>query len=179
MSQLPIVTLSQKRHRKENQILMDFDFNRTLIKAAKQIPGARWSATHKKWYVKDNPQNLKTIFNVFKELAIVNSKTLNKKVSEAKQYEKRERQLSKKNRILLNNFYKYLKGKRLSESTINTYTFFVADFIEFNNEKETESLTNRNVELFIETVFIKRQYAISTQRQFISAIKHFKNFFPN
>ncbi len=179
MSQLPIVTLSRKRHRKENQILIDFDFNRLLIDAVKQIHGARWSATHKKWYVRNNPENLKSIFNVFKGLARVNSKALSNNVSEAKQYEKRERQLSQKNKTLLNNFYKYLKGKRLSESTINTYTFFVADFIEFNNEKEILSLTNRDVELFIETVFIKRQYAISTQRQFISAIKHFKNFFPN
>jgi len=87
MSQLPIVTLSQKRHRKENQILMDFEFNRLLINAVKQIHGARWSATHRKWYVRNNPKNLKSIFNVFKGLARVNSMALSKKVSQTKQYE--------------------------------------------------------------------------------------------
>ena len=179
MSQLPIVTLSQKRHRKENQILMDFEFNRLLIDAVKQIHGARWSATHKKWYVRNNPKNLKSIFNVFKGLARVNSMALSKKVSQTKQYEKRDRQLSEANKTLLNNYYKYLKGKRLSESTISTYTFFVADFIEYYNTKSASSLTNRDVELFIEDVFIKRNYAVSTQRQFISAVKHFRIFFPN
>lgn len=179
MSQLPIVTLSQKRHRKENQILMDFEFNRLLIDAVKQIHGARWSATHKKWYVRNNPKNLKSIFNVFKGLARVNSMALSKKVSQTKQYEKRDRQLSEDNKTLLNNYYKYLKGKRLSESTISTYTFFVADFIEYYNTKSASSLTNRDVELFIEDVFIKRNYAVSTQRQFISAVKHFRIFFPN
>lgn len=179
MSQLPIVTLSQKRHRKENQILMDFEFNRLLIDAVKQIHGARWSATHRKWYVRNNPKNLKSIFNVFKGLARVNSMALSKKVSQTKQYEKRDRQLSEANKTLLNNYYKYLKGKRLSESTISTYTFFVADFIEYYNTKSASSLTNRDVELFIEDVFIKRNYAVSTQRQFISAVKHFRIFFPN
>ena len=39
-------------------------------------------------------------------------------------------------------------------------------------------LTNRDIELFIETVFIKQKYSISTQRQFISAVKLFIVFEP-
>ena len=35
-----------------------------------------------------------------------------------------------------------------------------------------------SLELFIETVFIKRKYSISTQRQFISAVKQFIIFYP-
>jgi len=45
-------------------------------------------------------------------------------------------------------------------------------------KKKLLTLTNRDVELFIESVFIKRNYSISTQRQFISAVKQFIQFFP-
>jgi site-specific recombinase XerD len=54
----------------------------------------------------------------------------------------------------------------------------MADFIAFYNNKNTEMLTNRDVEVFFETVYIKRSYSISTQRQFISALKLFVNFYP-
>ena len=72
----------------------------------------------------------------------------------------------------------YLKGKRYSKSTIQTYTFFVADFVNFHTKTPLEELTNRDVELFIEKVFIERDYSISSQRQFISALKIFIIFCP-
>jgi len=89
-----------------------------------------------------------------------------------------ERNLTAAQKVVLNNFYRYLKGKRYSESTIKTYTFFIADFINFHTDIALENLTNRNVETFIETVFIERNYAVSSQRQFISAVKVFLLFCP-
>ena len=79
---------------------------------------------------------------------------------------------------MLNAFYLFLKGKRYSQSTIQTYTFFIADFINFHTKTPIEELTNRDVELFIETVFIERKYSVSSQRQFISALKIFTTFCP-
>ena len=91
---------------------------------------------------------------------------------------KRIRYLNTAQKALLNNFFKYLRGKRYSQSTIDSYLYLVADFVEFHNEKALSEIDNRSVELFIEDVFIKRNYAISTQRQFISALKAFKSFYP-
>ncbi len=73
----------------------------------------------------------------------------------------------------------YLKGKRYSKSTIQTYTFFIADFVNFHTAIELENLTNRNVEEFIEIVFMERSYSIGSQRQFISALKIFTIFCPH
>ena len=92
---------------------------------------------------------------------------------------KHKRQLNADQRLLLNNFYKYLRGKRYSKSTIDTYTFFAADFIEFHKEKDLSLLDNKDVELFLEDIFIKRNYSINTQRQFISALKLFIVFYPD
>lgn len=89
-----------------------------------------------------------------------------------------KRSFSLHQRTILNNFYKYLKGKRYSKSTVETYTYLVADFIEFHSKKQFSNLNNRDVELFIEQVIVKQKFSISTQRQFISALKQFIVFHP-
>lgn len=180
MSNLPIVTLTRAVHRKENQILIAFKHDWALIDVVKHLPQAKWSATLKRWYVKNNPENLKQIYSVFKGHAHVESSQLfDKKVVKPDPATiKQPRELTAQNKTLLNNFYSYLKGKRYSKSTVDTYTFFVADFIAFHNSKTLQSLTIKDVNAFIESVFIKRGYSISTQRQFISAVKQFIIFCP-
>ena len=90
----------------------------------------------------------------------------------------KNRQLNTENRSLLNGFYRYLQGKRYSKSTVNTYTYLVADLVEFYNDKPTDQLSNRDVEIFVEQTILKKSYAISTHRQFISALKHFCIYYP-
>lgn len=91
---------------------------------------------------------------------------------------KTKRSFNLHQRSVLNNFYKYLKGKRYSKSTVDNYTYLVADFIEFHSGKQFSELTNRDVELFLEQVIVKQNFSISTQRQFISALKIFIVFHP-
>ena len=144
MSKLPLITLSKKFHRNEHQILIEFDYNLILINIVKQISYTKWSSSLKSWYIRNNPNNLKSLFSAFKEHAYINSQNLYKKaIKKPKLYTKRIRVLSEENKTVLNNFYKYLKGKRYSISTIRIYTFFVADFIEYHNSRTIESLTNK------------------------------------
>jgi integrase/recombinase XerD len=89
------------------------------------------------------------------------------------------RKLSKENSVVLDSFIKYLEGKSYSQSTIESYCIFIGDFLEYLKDKPAKEITNRDVELFIEDVFIPKGYSISTHRQFISAIKLFKVFHPN
>ena len=163
MSNLPIVTLSRKNHRKENQILIGFNHDWVLIDVVKHLSKAKWSATLKSWYVNNTPENLKLIYSVFKGHAQINGNSLfNKNITPIKPLKpKRKRALTQDNRNILNSFYKFLLGKRYSKSTVDTYSFFVADFIEFNNNKPINGLTIKDVNQFIERVFIKRQYSIS------------------
>ncbi|QCE40888.1 tyrosine-type recombinase/integrase [Psychroserpens sp. NJDZ02] len=179
MSKLPEITLSRIYFKKTHQIKISFKYNDQLKTILNAIPKAYWSQTLNSWYIKNNPENLKLLFSEFEDLTAINAKDVFDTSMPLHQYpDKRIRKISKDNRLILNNFYKYLKGKRYSVSTINTYTQLIADFIEYHNEKDTEALTNRDVELFIETIYIKRNYSISTQRQFISALKLFIVFYP-
>ena len=181
MSHLPIITLSAGTHRNDHQILIGFKHDWVLIDVVKHLPQAKWSSTLKSWYIKNNPENLTSIYAIFKGHAEINASELfNKpKIKPEAIKPKRKRNLSTENRNLLNGFYKYLVGKRYSKSTVETYSFFIADFIEFNNGRDLHTLSNKDVELFIESIFIKRHYSVSTQRQFISAVKQFIVYYPN
>jgi site-specific recombinase XerD len=184
MSNLPIITLSKASHREKNQIFIGFKHDWTLIDVVKHLPEAKWSATKKSWYIKNNPANLRKVLDVFKGHAYVDTSQIfnskvPKKTSIIKRTKRPELNLSTEQRTLLNNFYKYLLGKRYSKSTIDTYSFFMGEFISFHHEKVINDLTVKDVEAFIETVFIKRNYSVSTQRQFISAVKQFIIFYPD
>ena len=171
MKKLPTVLLERKTHRKQSRILIKFKYNEVLIVLMRSLKNAFWSATLKCWCIEDTAENLNLIVVLLKNKAVINSEHLQKK-------NLYKRQLNEIQKTLLNNFFTYLRGKRYRKSTIDTYVFFVADFIAFHTKKELNSLDSRSVEEYLEVVFIKRKYAISTQRQFISALKLFIIFYP-
>ena len=167
----PTIFLEQKSHLKELRLLLRFDYNTDLIGITKKLNGSRWSQKMQCWHLHFSEENIALITATFKDVTNINFDKLPKK-------ELFKRNLNPAEKTLLNNFYLFLKGKRYSKSTIQTYTFFVADFINFYTKKALEELTNRDVELFIEKVFIERNYSVSSQRQFISALKLFIVFYP-
>lgn len=171
MKNYPEIFLEQKTHKKKNQLLLKFKYNDALINIVRNIKSTHWSKSLKSWLIEDTNENLALIIDAFKNITIINTENLSKK----KVF---KRNLTLEQRNLLNNFYLYLKGKRYSQSTIQTYSFFIADFVNFHTQTLLKELSNRDVELFIEKVFIERNYSISSQRQFISALKIFIIFYP-
>ena len=168
--QLPTINISTGLHRNNSVFFLRFYFNDLIIEKLKSI-SASWSQTKKCWCLKNSEENLALILELFKDIAKVDVSKIPKKT-------RFKRDLTTAEKKILNNFYLFLKGKRYSQSTIQTYTIFVADFINFHTKTPLEELTNRDVELFIETVFIERNYSVSSQRQFISALKIFTVFYP-
>ena len=169
--QHPTIFLEEKIHRKNNQLLIKFEYDETLISLVRTVNGASWSKSLKAWYLISTAENLSMILKLFKNVTKVDVSKISKKTPF-------KRDLTDEQKKLLNQFYLFLKGKRYSQSTIQTYTFFIADFINFHTKIPLEELSNRAVELFIETVFMERNYSVSSQRQFISALKIFTVFCP-
>ncbi len=88
------------------------------------------------------------------------------------------RKLDARSKKLLHGYVKYLRGKLLSESTVRTYYIHILDFFIHLGNRDIEEVGNRDVELFVEQVCLKRNYSVSTHRQVISAIKQFAKFQP-
>jgi len=74
----------------------------------------------------------------------------------------------------MNHFYKYLRGKRFSESTLKTYTHLMAEFLKYKGNFDT--ITLKEIEKHAEDVLIAKKVSVTTHRQYISAMKHYLTF---
>jgi site-specific recombinase XerD len=72
------VQLEHLVHDAKRCIALVFPYDAALIAAAKQA-GAKWSASHKCWYLPNSPEHLKGIFTAFKGVAWVDMDGLRKK----------------------------------------------------------------------------------------------------
>lgn len=80
-------------------------------------------------------------------------------------------------KVLVRQYYNYLKGKRYSERTIVVYGSMMTEFLLFYGAGKIEDITTRELERFSQEVIIKRQLSVSYHRQFIGAFKIFANLF--
>lgn len=178
LSKKIIVIAKKTLHRKKVVLLLTFKYDTVIINKIRSLKKFTWSKTLRGWVSVFTDETFSEIQQLLKDVsdlkvdASVYKKLYHRGI-------KTERTLTEGNKEIIRNYVKYLRGKRYSESTIMTYFTFIADFIDFAQPTPIKSLTNKNVELFIETVFIARNYSISSQRQFISALKLFIVFYPD
>jgi integrase/recombinase XerD len=160
------ITLSSKKYKDVECIFISFDYDSEIIQTLKNKTAARWSNSNKAWYIPFSNKHKEQLFHLFQNYSIVN------KIKET------HLELNNEQKDFLNGYYLFLKGKRYCMSTVKTYTFFIAQFINLYPDVDFKQLTNIHVRKFIETIFIKRKYSISTQRQFISAVKLLTDYYP-
>lgn len=176
LNKIPILTLRKEIHRKEIVLSVYFKKNFSIKEIVKSIDGFRFSVTKKAWYVPFSEEKILALKNKLNDYVVfIDDKSLRENISLTS---RSKRNISEENKNVIRAYVKYLKGKRLSESTVKSYFSLIADFIDYIKDKELNKLTNRDVELFVEDVFLARNISVSTQRQFISAMKHFAVFYP-
>ena len=173
----PTLVLKKVLHRKKVRLLLLFPYNEAIISTIRNLKIYSWSQTLKGWYTNFSSEQVEQIKKTLKndvkfKLDATMYKTFNMRPI------KEKRVISEENKEILRSYVSYLKGKCYSESTVKTYFTFVADFFNYLKDIPLDTITNRDVEKFIETVFIPRKYSISSHRQFISALKLFKTFYP-
>jgi integrase/recombinase XerD len=174
---LPTILLKKVVHRKNVQLLLLFAYDQQIINIIKKLEGYQWSQSLRGWYILFSPENITTLKEALKNTAKFNADpSIYQSIKISLPREKRV--ISDQNKDIIRQYVKYLKGKRYSESTVKTYFTFVADFFHYIKDTPIIDLCNRDVEKFIEDVFIPRKYSISTHRQLISALKLFKAFYP-
>ena len=165
-------------HKKQVVLLLTFKYNDTIINHIRSLKKFTWSRTKNGWISPFSEDILTQVKNILQNDALIKiDKSITKKLYH--RGVKKERNLTEVNKEIIRNYVKYLRGKRYSESTIMSYFTFIADFIDFSQPNPIHQLDNRSVELFIEDVFIDRKYSVSSQRQFISALKLFVVFYPD
>ncbi|MBL4905680.1 MAG: phage integrase N-terminal SAM-like domain-containing protein, partial [Flavobacteriaceae bacterium] len=166
----PDIILKKVVHKKAIVLLIKFPYKKEIINKIKSFGCYYWSKSLRGWICPFSDEKLKEVqsLSTLKIRFILDASL---KQNLLKKGIKKLRNLTEDNKTIIRNYVRYLKGKRYSESTVRTYFTFVADFIDYIQPKSLTTITNRDVELFLEAVFVPRKYSISTQRQFISALK--------
>ncbi|OEY73643.1 tyrosine-type recombinase/integrase [Salegentibacter salarius] len=162
------------QHRDELQIGITYKFDFKLNDFIKNMEGMRWSRTYSCFYLAYSVNNKKRIYTVLKKIGCIIDYSALKdlKTETVETPEGEHSNLNPQQLEILEEFQNYLNGQRFSKSTLKTYTTFVQRFIAFQRDK-LNNITNRRIEIFIEQEIAGKNYAISTHRQCVSALKHF------
>ena len=105
------IILEQKTHRKNNQLLIKFDYDETLISLVRSVNGTSWSKSLKAWYLINTAENLAIILKLFEGITKIDLSGISKKVGF-------KRDLTPEQKKILNNFYLFLKGWSDSLSSV-------------------------------------------------------------
>ncbi len=154
---LPVVTLKPLQHRRGEQIAIYFDYNSGLGNVVKKLAGVKWSQTNRCWYLPLNKEAYKQIVQTCKEIAVVDTATLNKYLQKRKAIETTVPVLSKglskpvstspawklssENIAALQRFIEQLKLKAYSTSTIRTYRSEFLQLLQLLKNKPVHDLT--------------------------------------
>jgi integrase/recombinase XerD len=139
------------KYKGEMRIGVWFEKDDALITWIKSYYGARWSQTNGYWHIPDTEENRKQLgLRTLTELS-PNADGLRS----------------------LENFKKWLRSRRYSESTITVYIDAAKSFLVFFNQKRTAEITNDDVILYNNEYILKNKLSASYQNQVVSAIKLF------
>ena len=177
------VVLEPLTHKGERCIGISFAYNFELKEYLKGFKGVRWTKTHQCFYLRYTPSVLVSLSDYLKAKDYAVDRDAFAFPPKKGRYFHRKKggllpELTTGNLLIHKSYLKYLRGKRYSESTVNVYGGFVYEFLQFTGTKPTEQLTEEDVRLYVEWAVKTLNYAISTHRQLVGALKQFAFFYP-
>jgi integrase/recombinase XerD len=173
------ITLASFMHHKQKCISLSFAYSFKVKQYIKNGHGVKWSNTFRCFYVLDKGSNRALLVGYLKAGGYtVKTTSITHKQLASKGAPKPKDDLSQEKQLVYTEFISFLKGKRYSESTLKVYGHFVYCFLKHTDNKPLELLDENDVRLFIETSVGILNYAVSTHRQMVSALKHFAYFYP-
>lgn len=158
------IRLSLERIHGKQCLALRHPYDKAFIEAAREL-GASWSPHLKAWYI-EKEWSLKYLKNYFSPRFSIDDRSLPLEV-------RLRHVLSQDHMKLVADFTMYLEGSRYSPATISVYRNWIMEFLCFNRNKPAGNLTLNDVHRFNHEVILERNYSVSSQRQFIGALKLF------
>ena len=143
-----------------------------------KINGSKWSADHKCWYIENNNNSMLKIERAFDGKAHINDQRLYSgkdgigdivKFKQAGPADNNNTEPTDRSDI--HQFIFYLRDRRYSERTINTYVKGIRVFLNYYHNKTPNEITNSDIIDFNNRYIIARKLSASFQNQIINAIK--------
>jgi len=167
-----VIKLFPLKHRNKDCVALRFDWD-DQIKTTVMKLGAKWTKTHKCFYILNEAKLKQRLFINLKNLGCFVDYSAMPKLDKPKKASTKIVEMPKTHVRALQVFEDYLLGQRKSPSTIHTYSNFMKLFLQYYAKRDLSSIDLRAIEIFLEQVMAKRGYSLSSHRQCISALKHF------
>jgi integrase/recombinase XerD len=165
-------------HKNKIRLFLKFDYDEYLAQVVKALPDALWSQTKKAWHIPyhvEMPDKLKLFFteqgiqlnyiNEFMELPRL--PLANPRPGEALPG------LTAIHIAKLKVFLDWMRSRRYSESTVNTYMDALKTFLRYYSAKVVSEISNDDLIEFNNTYILKNKLSLSYQNQVVNAIKLF------
>ncbi len=167
------VKLILTHHRQQSVILIKSPVDAKLTYAIKCIKSSKWSQTLKTWYVPYSKEILFEINNLLGSICHLDVVELQAQLKAKEtaflinQWMKMEAQLK------LDRFINWMKSRRYSNNTIETYTAALTTFLKYHFPKRLEEICNQDIIEFNTEYILKNNLSSSYQNQVVNAIKLF------
>jgi integrase/recombinase XerD len=166
-----------------------FERNDEIMLRLRQLQNLKWSQTQSSWYVPYNGSLVSIIFKLLQEIAFIDytesrPPILQNAVSipgsevktaqvgpRAKTKDEQKKELNSMQLEKVSHFRNWLRSKRYSESTIQTYTEALRVFFRFFHNKRPEEIDNNDLIHFNNAYIIKNKCSSSYQNQVVNAVK--------
>jgi integrase/recombinase XerD len=165
----------------EIKIALQFPYNQNLINEVKKIKEAQWSYSQKAWLLPDSKEKLDELFSVMRGKAWIDIKKLNEAIPQLPKKKPSETLpcLSSESLEKTEKFKSWMRSRRYSESTVNTYSEALIIFLRFYSEKNLAEITNEDLINFNNDYILKNKLSASYQNQVVNGVKLFFRILEN
>ncbi|MGZ3899724.1 MAG: site-specific tyrosine recombinase/integron integrase [Bacteroidia bacterium] len=185
---MEIIDVKPIRHGNENRYFLFYKFSSELNQLVRGVQGARYSNSYRAWHVPANSLSVDALLSAFKNKAWLNLEGITKNalvISNTPSLEKRDNVFKEEQTktvlpalnecaaTKVEEFRRWLKSGRYSQSTINTYIDAIIIFLRFFNHKTIDEINNNDLVAFNNDYILKNNCSASYQNQVINAVKLF------
>jgi integrase/recombinase XerD len=154
-----------------------FEFHREIYARFKQLPGAFWDKHERSWVVDRTVLELEDLRAAFSGLAELKVTQVPLRSVEERKARLRPidflEQLSPTHEGAIDQFASYLRSKRYSSNTVQTYVDALRTFIRFLQPSDLGAVNEQDIIRFNNEYILANDYSSSYQNQVVNAIKLF------
>ncbi len=137
------------------QAELTFQYDEKLVALVKTIPGRRYLPKNKSWIIPITDNSRQNIENIFRDSATIDTET------------------SGGDKKIPGGYRRELDLKRYSKNTKRAYTAAFSKFLDYYKLRDTDSLTDEDVDAYINYLVTVKKVSPAVQKQAINAIKFY------
>jgi integrase/recombinase XerD len=166
-------------HKGRPCVFLKFDYDAALIALVKTMADARWSNTHKAWYISYDEGAVDLIQNILEPagISLVQTNSPEERTEPVAKPPKNSiialPPLTPEQEQLIKQFIYWMRSRRYGESTINTYANALKVFLRYYTHKPVSEISNEDLIVFNNDYILAGHFSASYQNQLVNAVKLF------